>query len=253
MHQIHKESGKRIRYQKIVPGMGPVDTDEIVKGYDLGDDTYVVLEPDELDAIKLETKRTVELVQFVDYAQVDPRYFERPYYVVPDSDVSEEGYVVIREALRRSNKVGLGQITLRGRENLVAVKPCGKGLLMETLRYADELRAADPFFEDIPDTEPDEEMIELASQLIERKTAPFDASAFKDSYADALADLIEEKRKGRAIVAAEEEPGRPRRGAEVVDLMEALKRSVEGGKGKGKSSGRKQGSKKSQSRQRKAG
>jgi DNA end-binding protein Ku len=224
LHQIHKPSGKRVRYEKVAPGVGPIENSDIVKGFEIGDDSYVVLEPEELDEIKLESSRAIELVQFVDRDEIDPRYFEKPYYLAPEGDVSTEGYVVIREALRATGKVGLGRLTMRGRESLVAVVPLGKGLLVETLRYANELRAAEPFFSEIADSAGDEEMISLATELIERKTRPFDPKAFKDAYAEALRDLVERKREGQAIVVTGEEE---RRGpGKVINLIEALKRSV---------------------------
>ncbi|ATQ67046.1 MULTISPECIES: Ku protein [Methylosinus] len=224
LHQIHKPSGKRVRYEKVAPGVGPVDASDIVKGFEIGDDAYVVLEPEDLDEIKLESGRAIELVQFVDRDAIDPRYFEKPYYLTPEGDVSTEGYVVIREALQSTGRIGLGRLTMRGRESLVAVVPLGKGLVVETLRYANELRAAEPYFSDIGDAAGDEEMIALAKELIERKTRPFDAAAFKDSYAEALRALVESKREGHAIVSTGEEE---RRGpGKVIDLIEALKRSV---------------------------
>lgn len=239
LRQIHKESGKRIRYQKVAPGIGPVSDEEIVKGYDVGDDHYVILEPEELDEIKLETKRAIRLVQFVDQREVDPRFFERPYYVTPEGEAAAEGFVVIREALRQAGRMGLGQMTMRGKEYLVAVRPCGRGLLLETLRYGREVRAADQVFDDIPDLAVDEDMLGLATQLIDQKSAPFDPDAFTDAYAGALRDLIEQKRKGKDLLAASGEDRR--QGAEVVDLMEALKKSLsdnKSGGGRKKSGGR---------------
>ncbi|WP_244613299.1 Ku protein [Methylosinus sp. Ce-a6] len=224
LHQIHKPTGKRVRYEKVAPGVGPVDAADIVKGFEIGDDSYVVLEPDELDEIKLESGRAIELVQFVGRDEIDPRYFEKPYYLAPEGDVSTEGYVVIREALSRANKIGIGRLAMRGRESIVAVTPLGKGLLVETLRYANELRAYEPYFAEISEGESDAEMVALATELIERKTAPFDPKVFKDSYAEALRALVERKREGRAIVTTGEEE---RRGpGKVIDLIEALKRSV---------------------------
>lgn len=224
LRQLHKETGKRIRYEKVAEGVGPVPTDEIVKGYDLGDDRYVVLEPDELEEIRLESRHAIRLAQFVKEGEIDPRYFDRPYYVVPEGEAAEEGFVVIREALKDARKVGLGQMTMRGREYLVAIRPCGKGLLLETLRYADEVRSSDAVFRDIPDVEIDPEMMDLAKELVERKTAPFEPEKFHDRYREALRELIERKRQGEAVV----EPGEreTRRGENVVDLMDALKRSV---------------------------
>ena len=237
LRQIHKPSGKRIRYQKIAEGVGPVDTDEIVKGFETSKDEYVLLEPDELDEIKLESKRTIDLVQFVETCEIDPRYFEKPYYVVPrDDEVAAEGFTVIREALRKNKMVGLGQMAVRGRDYVVAIKPCGDGLLLETLRFADEIRESDTVFDDIPEMKPDKEMLELASELIERKAKPFKPEAFKSSYADALMELIKEKREEGAIShdeSSDSASGSGGRG-KVVDLMEALKKSVDKDKGTSK-------------------
>lgn len=227
LHQIDKKSGKRIRYEKIVPGKGKVAGDNIVKGFELGSGKHVILTPDELDKIKLETKHSIDLAQFVDYAAIDPRYFERPYYLVPGDDVSAEGYVVIREALRSAKMAGIGQMTMRGKESLVAVRPCGDGLLLETLRYADELRKSDKIFSHIPKLRPKKDMIDLARELIERKAGPFKPQAFKDHYGDALKALVAEKRKKGKITEAEEEEARPE-GDNVIDLMAALRKSVAG-------------------------
>jgi len=222
--QIHKPSGRRVNYEKVVTGVGRVENADIVKGYEVDHDTYVLLEPEEIEAIKLESKRTIDLVQFVDARQIDYRYFERPYYLAPADELAGEGYVVIRDALRKTGKVGLGQITIAGREWLVAVGPVAEGLVMEMLRYGEELREAAEYFDTVPSTKSDKEMVELAVQLIDKKTAPFDPKKFEDHYATALHELVQEKLKGRKIVASPEEQ-RPKAG-NIVDLMEALKRSI---------------------------
>jgi DNA end-binding protein Ku len=230
LHQIDKKTGKRIRYEKIVPGKGKVADDNIVKGFELGSGKHVILTPEELDKIKLETKHSIDLVQFTDYSDIDPRYFERPYYLVPADDVSAEGYVVIREALRSAKKAGVGQMTMRGKENLVAVRPCGDGLLLETLRYADELRKSDKVFSHIPNKRPSKEMVDLAKELIERKAGRFKPEVFKDHYGQALKALVAEKRKkGKVTEPEEAEAARPK-GDNVIDLMEALKKSISGKK-----------------------
>jgi len=223
--QIHKPSGKRVHYDKTVAGVGPVKADDIVKGYEVDGD-YILLDPDEIDAIKLETKKTLELVQFVGACEIPPLYFDKPYYLVPTDDLAEDAYRVVRDALRATEKVGLGQMTMRGKEYLVAIKPCGDGLLLETLYYADELRDSEPMFSDIKDTKADDELLDLATALIKKKTAPFDAENFTDHYAEALKDLIETKKKNRKTqrVSADEEE-RPA-GDNVVDLMAALKQSL---------------------------
>ncbi|TDH35120.1 Ku protein [Pseudohoeflea suaedae] len=224
--QIHEPSGKRVHYEKVVQGIGPVDTDDIVKGYELDDGKYVLLEPEEIDAVKLETKRVMDLVQFVDACEIPPLYYDKPYYLVPTGDVAEEAYQVIRDALRDTGKVGLGQLTMRGREYLAAVRPCGNGLLLETLHYEDELRDAEPTFKGIPKRKSDADLLDVATALIDRKSGPFDASAFKDHYEAALKELIKKKKRGKKIEIEEEDDEATAGGDNVVDLMAALKKSL---------------------------
>lgn len=224
--QIHKPSGRRVNYQKTVEGVGKIDSSDIVKGYEVDTDTYVTLEPDEIDAVKLESKKTIDLVQFVDAKEIDYRYFERPYFVVPSDELAGEGYVVIREALTKTGKVGLAQITIGGREWLVAIAPLKDGLVMEMLRYAQELRDPADFFDEIPGAKPPKDMVNLATQLINQKSSKFVADKFEDHYQTALKQLVQAKLKGAKIVAPQDD-ARPK-GANVVDLMEALKRSVGG-------------------------
>ncbi|WP_350086196.1 Ku protein [Thalassobaculum sp.] len=240
-HQVHEPSGKRVRYEKVVPGIGPVDTDEIVKGFEVDDGSYVLIDPAEIDELKLEARKTLDLVQFVEHGEIDPIWFDRPYYVVPDGDLAEEAYRVMRDALRTSSRVGLGQFVMRGREYIAAVKPCGDGLLLETLRFADEVRAAAPFFASVEDDKPDAELLDLAGELIDRKSAPFDPKRFEDQYTKALRELIDAKAKRRKPVEIDEED-LPSGGAQVIDLVEALKRSVKSAErpaGKASSGGRK--------------
>ena len=232
--QIHGPSGKPVRYQKIVQGVGPVENDDILKGYEKGDGEYILLEPDEIDAIKLETKKTLELVQFVQEGEIAPIWFDRPYYVVPSDDLAEDAYRVVRDALRQTRKTGLGQLTMRGKEYLCAIRPCGDGLLMETLHYQDDVRKADPLFSSIGDDAPDEELLEVATQLIDRKTAPFDASAFEDHYASALRELIDRKLKSKKTPKASVGQDEKAADSNVVDLMDALKKSLRETKGSGR-------------------
>ena len=229
-HQIHEPSGKRVRYEKTVPGLGPVKPEDIVKGYEVSKGDYVLLQPEEIDAVKLESKKTLELTQFVDADEIDVLYYERPYYVVPADDLAEEAFVVLREALRRAKKVGLGQLAMRGREYIVSLKPCGRGMVLETLRYADEVNRAQSYFREIEDVKPDPELLDLAEALIEKKTAPFKPDSFHDRYVDALERLIEKKKKakGRRIIEDEDEAPVKRSG-NVIDLMAALKKSVDTG------------------------
>jgi DNA end-binding protein Ku len=226
--QIHEPSGKPIRYEKTVAGIGAVDPDDIVKGYEVSKGSYVLLDKDEIEAVKLESKRTLELVQFVDAGEIDVLYYEKPYFVVPADDLAEEAYIVLREALRKSKKVALGQLAMRGREYIVSLKPCGRGMVLETLRYADEVNRAQGYFRDIPDTKPDDDLLDLANTLIDKKTKAFDPAKFTDHYANAVKDLVarKQKAKGRKVVAEEEDAPRPS-GSNVVDLMAALKKSLE--------------------------
>ncbi len=224
--QIHEPSGKPISYEKVVTGMGPVDVDEIAKGYEVSKGEYVLLEQDEIDAVKLESKKTLELTQFVDASEIDVLYYEKPYFVVPADDLAEEAFIVLREALRRTKKVGLGQLAMRGREYVVSLKPCGRGMVLETLRYADEVHKAQGYFREIPDDKPDAELLDLAEALIDRKTAAFDPQEFHDRYVDALKGLIERKRKANGKKIIEEKDTGEAKGSNVVDLMAALRKSM---------------------------
>ena len=231
-HQIYEPTGQRIKYEKTVPGIGPVDVDKIIKGFEYEKGEYVLLDEKEIEGVKLESKKTLELTQFVDSHEIDPIYFEKPYYVVPADDLAEEAFVVLREALKRSHKIGLGQLAMRGREYVVSIKGCGRGMIMETLRYADEVHKAASYFRDIGDTKPDEDLLDLAQTLIDKKTGKFDAGEFHDRYVDALKDLIERKKKGKTITI-EDDKGSDPRGSNVVDLMAALKKSLGSGGGGG--------------------
>jgi DNA end-binding protein Ku len=233
-HQVHKPSGSRIRYQKVVPGVGPVETDEIVKGYELDKGKYVLLSDDEIDKLKLEAKKTIDLVQFVDLHEIDQLYYDKPFFIVP-KDEDAEAFVVLRDALRKTKKVGLGQIVIRGRGSVVAIKACGRGLMMETLRYADEVKKAQTIFKDIPDLKPEADMVELAEEIIKRKTKRFDAAAFVDSYEKALHELIDAKAEHRQVRDVEETP----QATNVIDLMDALRKSVGKGGREAKARGRK--------------
>lgn len=239
-HQIHEPSGKRIRYEKVAPGVGPVDRDEIIKGYEVSRGNYVLLDEDEIEAVKIESRKTLELVQFVEAHEIDVLYYEKPYFVVPADDLAEEAYAVLRDALRSTGKIGLGQLAVRGREQLVSIKPCGRGLVMEVLRYADEVYKAQGYFREIGDVEPDEDLLDLATTLIDKKTAPFKPAEFHDRYIDALHRLIDKKAKSKSnkrILEDVEEPGKG--GGNVIDLMAALKKSVGEGGSRSTSSSRK--------------
>ena len=223
-HQVDAKSHKRIRYEKVAPGIGPVDSKNIVKGFEVTKGKYVLFTDEELDAVKLEAKHTINLVQFVDHCEIDPIYFDKPYFVLPDGKLAQEAYVVLRDALRAMGKMGIGELVMRGREYIVTIKPCGEGMMLETLRFADEVRSAAPFFANIGEPEADEELLDLAKDLIKRKSAKFDPERFHDHYTEALRALIDAKKNH---VAVDEAPSgdEPDRG-NVVDLVAALRQSL---------------------------
>jgi DNA end-binding protein Ku len=225
LHQVDRKSKQRIRYQKVAGETGKVvPQSDIVQGYELDDGTYVLFEPDELDKLKLTTRHTVELTEFVDACSIDPLYFDNPYYVLPDGDVAEEGYRIIRDALKSAKMYGVGQLTMRGRENLIAMKPCGEGLMIETLRYESEVRDAGEIFDGIGKGKLRPELIDMAKQLIAERTREFDASAFKNHYAEALRKLVKDKVEGgeSTEVGGDDRPA----GGTVIDFMEALRKST---------------------------
>ena len=226
-HQIHEPSGKRIRYQKVAPGIGPVENEEITKGYEYEKGKYVLLDQKEIDELKLDSKQTIELARFVDEDAIDDRYFETPYYLLPDGEMADEGYTILQKALKDTKKIGVGQFILRGRGNIVAIKPFGKGLMLEVLRHANEVRAAEPIFKEIAEVKVDKEALDLAKELVKRKSGKFEPEQFKDEYAEAVWELIHAKIENRAPEIITAEPG----GAKVINIMDALKKSVQQGKG----------------------
>jgi DNA end-binding protein Ku len=236
-HQIHEPSGKRIRYQKIAPGIGPVENEEITKGYEYEKGKYVLIDQKEIDELKLESKQTIELARFVDEDGIDDRYYETPYYLLPDGEMADEGYTILQKALKDTNKIGVGQFILRGRGNIVAIKPFGKGLLLEVLRHANEVRAAEPIFKEITEVKVDKEALDLAKELIKRKTGKFEPERLKDDYSDAVWELINAKLEDRAPEIVSEVPGT----AKVINIMDALKKSVQQGKRAAAKSGAKRG------------
>ncbi len=218
-HQIHEPSGERVRQQLVVPGIGPVERDETVKGFEYEKGRYVTIDPDDLKRLRLETTDTIDIVEFVE--AVDPIYFDAPYYLVPDGSVAEEGYRVIREALLQAGKIAVGQFVSNGQERIIAIRPLGTGLLGNALRYADEIRKPEDFFRTIAADAVDEDQLAIMDQIIARKTRPFDPSRFVDHYQAALRELIDKKLEGKLPPEAPE-----RRPAQIIDLMEALKRSL---------------------------
>lgn len=218
---LHRETNNRVRMVPHDPERGAVDRSELVRGFEYERDRYVVVSDEDLAKVKLESSETIDIESFVDAGEADPIYFESPYYLAPDGAVAEETFRVIREAMRRTNKIALSRIVLSSREHLIAMSPRNRGIMVTTLRTADEVRADEPYFADIRDETPEPELVELAEQLIEKKSAPFDPASFHDRYQDALLELVKAKIKGEEPVVAKA----PERG-KVINLMDALKRSV---------------------------
>src|SRR5438874_4318995 len=222
-NQINKKTGNRIRYRRVDADTGDeVDSADIIKGYEVGKGQYIEIEPEELEAIAIESKRTIEIDEFVPKKEIDELYLNSPYYLVPDGDVGQQAFAVIREAIRKEGMVALGRVVFTSREHLLALEPRGKGLLGMTLRYPYEVRKEDEYFDDIPDEKIPKDMLELASHIVETKAGHFEPEEFEDQYEDALKELIRKKQSGQPI----ERPER-REPAKVINLMDALRRSVE--------------------------
>lgn len=223
MNQLHAECHQRLKQQMTCPVHGPVTRDEIVKGYEYEKDTYVIVEPSDLEEIRLESNKTIELVEFVDAGAIDSMLVDSPYYIGPDGPVAEEPFGVIREALKKMKKVGIGKIVMQNRERIVSVSPHGLGFKLETLRYANEIRSADQFFAELKKLEADAEMLKLAETIIESKTSKaFDASKYEDKYRDAFFEMVKAKVAGEEPVIVDDEVE-----STSFNFMDALKASVE--------------------------
>ena len=218
---LHKDTHNRIQMFPHDPELGKVERGDLVKGYEYEKDQYVILDQEDFDKIEIESTKTIAIEKFVDAAALDPVYFDAPYYLAPDGPVAEETFRVLQESMKRKNKVALSRIVLSARERLIAIMPRDKGLMVMTLRAANEVRDSKPYFEDIEETEPDKEMLDLAGQLVDQKSGPFDPADFNDRYNEAVIELVKAKVKGRAPVIAKA----PERG-KVINLMDALKRSL---------------------------
>lgn len=231
-HQLSRSTGERIRHQKVTGEgeEGPVEKDDIVKGYEYRKGEYVMIEPDEIKNLRIPSKHTLDVVQFVDMKEIDPEYFEKPYFVVPEDDSLAEAFGVVRKALQATHKVALGKIAFSGREHLIAVTaPSDEklpGMIAYTMRYAEELRKPGSYFADIKKTAIDSDQLSLAKELIKRKTAKFAPEKFTDQYEAALREMVEAKLKHLPVPQDEPAP----RSGKVINLMDALRESVEGDK-----------------------
>ncbi len=220
-NMLSKTTHNRIRMIPTDPEAGPIDRADIVKGYEIEKGRYVVITDEEIKAVKLETTRTLDIERFVDEADIDRLYWNDPYFLAPDGDMAVEAFTVIREAMRKAKKVALGRLVMHQRERLMALEAHEKGILAYTLRNRTEVREAEEIFTHIKAMTPPAAMVDIAARIIEQQEGPFDPSQFTDRYEDALRALIKEKEKGQEITA----PEVPKE-AEVLDLMEALKRSL---------------------------
>jgi DNA end-binding protein Ku len=197
-NQINKKTGNRIKYRKVDAETGEeVDSSDIVKGYEVGKGQYIEIEPEELEAIAIESKRTIEIDEFVARKEIDELYLSSPYCLVPDGEVGQQAFAVIRKAIRKEGMVALGRVVFTSREHVIALEPRGKGLLGMTLRYPYEVRKENEYFEDIADEKIPKDMLELASHIVETKAGHFEPEKFEDQYEDALKELIRKKQSGQ--------------------------------------------------------
>ena len=221
-NQINRKTGHRIKYAKVDADTGEeVSSDDIMKGYKVDTDTYIEVSKDELENIALESTRTIEIDEFVPRSGIDPRYLIRPYYLVPDGKVGHDAYAVIRETIRSMDMVAIGRVVLTNREHIIALEPLDHGLMGTLLRYPYEVRDEKEYFDDIQDVKVTKDMLDLAKHIVNQKASTFEPEKFEDHYESALTELINAKRNGKTIGA------KPRpRGENVVDLMDALKKSL---------------------------
>ena len=220
-HLLNPETNNRIRMIPTDPDTGPVERAELVKGYEISKNHYVVLSNDELKAVKLETTKTIDIERFVDEKDIDRLYWNEPYYLLPNDKSGTEAYTVIRDALTQTGRIALGRVVMHTRERLVALEPRDKGIIVYTLRMGDEVVQPKDAFADISNVKPDKQMIEIARKIIEQQHGAFEPEKFKDRYENALRDLIRRKEKGEKLVTAE-----PVENDNVIDLMAALKKSL---------------------------
>jgi DNA end-binding protein Ku len=227
-HQLSRKSGERIKHQKVSEEEGPVEKGDIVKGYEYRKGEYVTIEPDEIEHLRIPSRHTMVVSQFVDFDEIPPAFFEKPYFVVPEDDVQAEAFAVVRKALQSTKKVALGKIAFGGREHLVAIAAPSDdkfpGMMAYIMRYAEELRDPATYLDDIKKATVDDDQLALAKELIKRKTAKFVPDKFKDDYETALRAMVEAKVNNAPL--PKEEPAR--KTGKVINLMDALRKSVQG-------------------------
>jgi len=232
-NQLNKATGNRIRYKKVDADTGDeVDNADIVKGYELAKGEYIELDPDELEAVAIESKHVIDIEEFVPRSEIDELYLRDPYYIVPDGKVAQQAFAVIREAIRKEGKVALGKVLFTSREHIIALEARGKGMVGLTLRYPYEVRNEKEYFDDIEDEKIPKDMLDLAIHIVETKLGQFKPGEFKDQYEDALKDLLRKKQKGEKI-----ERPKDREPSNVINLMDALRQSVKAGGGRNAGNG----------------
>jgi DNA end-binding protein Ku len=232
--QVNKETGNRIRYKKVdtetdeeVPG------EQIGKGYEVGKNEYLIMDDDELEAIELESTHTIEIDQFVPFAQIDKRYYDQPYYIVPNDEIGVEAFAVIREAMVGKGVTALGRVVMNKRERVIALEPHGKGLIGTSLHYPYEVRKSDDYFDDIPDVKIAPDMLKLAQHIVDQKMGDFQPDLFQDHYEQALIEIIKKKQAHEPLRKSTEKAPAPKN---VINLMDALRKSVDNAKGKASAS-----------------
>ena len=208
-HQINKKTGHRIKYRKVDADSGDeVEASDIIKGYEVGKGEYLELDPEELEAVAIESKRIIDIDEFVPRKEIDDLYLNNPYYIVPDGEVGAQAFAVIREAIKQEGMVAIGKVVSTSREHVIALEPRGKGMMGVTLRYPYEVRKEEDYFDEIPDEKVPKDMLELATHIVEKKAGHFNPEKFDDSYEDALKELLKKKQSGQKI----ERPPRARSG-----------------------------------------
>jgi len=236
---LHKDTHNRIAMKPVDPELGQVERSDLVKGYQYEKNQYVIIDEEDFEKVRVETTETINIETFVDSDEVDPIYYDSPYYLAPDGPMAEETFGVLREAMAQMKKTAIAKVVMTNRERLVAVAPYDKGMMLQTLRTGQEVRSAAAYFEDIKASGVDKEMLQLAEKLIEQKEGHFSPAEFVDRYEEGLMALIQAKVKGETpVVAAAPERGK------VINLMDALKKSLADEKPPAKSKTQKAGSEK---------
>jgi DNA end-binding protein Ku len=222
--QVNKETGNRVRYKKVDSETDEeVTSDGIGKGYEVAKNEYLIMDDEELEAIQLESSHTIEIDQFVPFTQIDKRYYDQAYYIVPNDDVGVEAFAVIREAMTGKGMAALGRVVMSKRERVIAIEPHGKGLIGTTLHYAYEVRKADDYFDDIPDVTIAPDMLQLAKHIVDQKEGEFEPDSFRDHYEEALIEVIKKKQAHEPVRKSADRPSAPKN---VVNLLDALRRSL---------------------------